>query len=784
MGGPLRRDKTFAFVAYEKQQFVIGIQGTGTEPSTAYQALARQLLAANNIPVNPVGQALLNTLYEPDALAAAAAPNNFTPSAESGNSYNGVFKLDHTFNDRNTISFRYVLGTGNQIAPAGGVVQKYYFEVAPIHVQNYNIVYNRVFTPRLSNQLLAGVSTFNQVFSDFNRGFDVNTLGLNTASAYHGAPTLNVSGFDQVGVTQPIGRRAITGQLNEAASWTVGAHQLRFGGEYRHVQLDEFYLRNVLGTFNFDGSQGNYTAASLAALFPGRTDTTNIRALADLLAGRVSTSTLARGNQERLVYVENFNLFAQDAWQANRRLSLNYGVRYDFQTPPYDSKKDLSVFVPARGGLLVQGDGIGSLYPKQWLNFGPRVGFAFQPRANGGTVLRGSYGIFYDTVSLSPYFDNRPTGTTAPNGLQGNPAGTSPVQTIQQNRFTIVPNQPLFTGGPNAIVGLFSISQGFKTPTTQNFSVSVEQSLSRSAILSVGYVGSQARHQTSLRDINQVPFVATPGNAPIQSNRPFYKQFPNYGAINQLETIGNGNYNSLQATLRTQNFHGLSTGFNYTWSHSLDDVTQFRARLPQDSYHFKAEYGNSDYDTRNAFNAVVHYALPNTLRGPRLLANGWELNGAVNVHDGQPFNITNATDNSGAADRYQRPNLVGNPLAASHSFVPTATSRYVQWINPAAFAQPAAGTAGNLRRNALYAPGFADTDLSVFKNTHLTERVNAQLRVEMFNVGNRINLAAPSGSFGSGSFGRSTDTIGDSNGAPGIGPGEPYNTQIALKILF
>ena len=180
----------------------------------------------------------------------------------------------------------------------------------------------------------------------------------------------------------------------------------------------------------------------------------------------------------------------------------------------------------------------------------------------------------------------------------------------------------------------------------------------------------------------------------------------------------------------------------------------------------------------------MHYTLPNTARGPRLLTSGWELNGAVNVHDGQPFNIINASDNSGAADRFQRPNLVGNALTSSHAFVPTATSRYVQWINPAAFAQPAKGTAGNLHRNTFYAPGYADTDISVFKNTHITERVNAQLRVEMFNVGNRINLAAPSGSFGSGSFGRSTDTIGDSNGAPGIGPGEPYNTQIALKILF
>ena len=785
IGGPILRNKTFWFFAFEKQQFTIGIQGLGTEPSVAYQTEAKNLLALNGIPVNPLSQTLLDTLWEQTALTGPANSGNFTPGVETGYSNNGVLKIDHNFGPNDNLSFRYFIGQGNQDAPSGGVVENSYFEVAPIHIQNYSVVYNHTFSARVANQVLLGVSAYNQAFDDFNHSFDVNTLGLNIGNTgLPGAPNIIISGFDQIGVNPPQGRRDITGHITDALSWNVGSHSFRFGGEYRKAQLDEFYHRNGLGTFNFDGTRGLTQLNGSAAAYPVDPYTdTNVAALADFLAGYVSTSNLARGNPERLVYTNTFNLFAQDAWQITRRLNLNYGVRYDYEGPIHNGDKNLPTFIPSRGGLVVQGQDIANLYPQQWLNFGPRVGFAFQPAENGGTVLRGSYGLFYDTTAISPFLDNRPTGTTAPNGFEGNPAGTSPVQTITQNAYALVQAQPLFVGSPSSIVGLFSVSQDFKTPVTQNFTLNLEQKLGGAAIFSIGYVGSEARHQVATLDINQVnPNAAS--TTPIQSERPYYSQFPTFGAINQVETIANGNYNALQTNVRTNQWHGLTAQVNYTWSHSLDDMTQYRARLPQDSRNLKADYGNSDYDTRNSFNGAVSYDIPRLGRGPRRLTEGWEVNAGFNAHGGQPFNVVTASDNSGTADRYQRPNLVGNPFTSSHNFVPNGTSRYVQWISPTGFAQPAAGTFGDVRRNAFFGPGFEDTDLSLFKTTRIAERVSLQLRVEMFNVGNRINLAPPSASFGSASFGRVTDTIGDSNGAPGIGPGEPYNTQLAAKILF
>jgi len=777
LGGPIIRNKTFFFTAFERQQFTIGLSGLATEPSTAYQAQARSLLAANNLAVNPVSTALIGALYPAYALTGPAAANNYiSPDPETGYSNNGIVKLDHSFNDRNTISARWAIGQGNQIAPVGSNL-KYFYEVAPIHVQNYSVVYNRIFGPRLVNQVLVGVSTYNQVFHDFNTSFNVIALGLNTGASHTGAPSIAISGFDGTGETPPEGRNDVTGHITNALSYNIGRHQFRFGGEYRRAQLDEFYFRNSLGSFTFDGSQGvNHKGYPVNPNGYGST----VKALADFLAGQVDTSSFAQGNAERLIYVNSFDVFAQDAWQLTPRLNVNYGLRYDYVGPLYNGAGNLPTFIPGSPtGLSVQGAGLASLYPQDRNNFGPRFGFAFQPRAGGRLVLRGSFGVFYDSSSLSPFFDNRPSNG-GPNGFEGNPAGTNPVQTFTPSGYTIASGQPIFNTGAASVVGIFSVDPHFRTPYTYNYQLAIEQSLGPSAVFSISYIGSESRKQITLQDINQTPLNAASAT-PVQSSRPFYSEYPKYGVINQVESNGDSNYNSLQATLRTRDFHGFSTVLNYTWAHSLDDMTVYRSRLPQDSRNLKGDYGNGDYDTRNNFNSAAFYNLPRLGHGPDWLSSGWQVNGAVSFRNGLPFNIATSSDNSGTGEKYQRPNTVGNPYAGvTH----TIASSGIPWINPAAFATPAAGTFGNLRRNQVFGPGYEDVDLSVFKNTKIWERVTLQLRAEMFNLYNRNNFAQPGGTFGSSSFGIVSDTIGDSNGAPGIGPGEPFNTQIAIKLLF
>jgi hypothetical protein len=338
--------------------------------------------------------------------------------------------------------------------------------------------------------------------------------------------------------------------------------------------------------------------------------------------------------------------------------------------------------------------------------------------------------------------------------------------------------------------GVFSVDKNFRPSYDYNYNLNIEQSLGPKAVFTIGYVGSSGHHLLSLLDINQAALSADGVN---QATRPSYSDSRiqpygmHYGNINQIESIGTSNYSSLQTTLRINAWHGLSSQIAYTWSHSLDEVTAYRGALPQNSLPtgtgcgsvsnagFACDYSNSDFDTRNTGIVQITYAVPglNQWKG---FTHGWELSSLMNFHGGQPFNITTSSDTTGTDEFVQRPNLVGNATGGFRQEKVNAS-----WLNPAAFAEPADGTFGTLRRNAFYGPGYGDVDLSVFKNTAIKERVTVQVRAEMFNLFNRANFAPPSSI--SNNF-VLNDTIGDYNGAPGIGAGEPFNTQLALKVIF
>jgi hypothetical protein len=822
-GGPFWKDHTFWFENFEKQQFKIATGFQGTEPSAAYQQQALPVLAYYGVAANSAMTNLLSNLWPAASLTGpATSPNYAAPAPETGYSYNGVIKLDHNFSDRQSISARAFLGQGNQIAPVvGNAVIDYYFEVAPIHVYNYSLVHNFTISSHLTNQVTIGVNYFNQVFSDQKTGFDVDSLGFVTNSPYTQAPNITISGFEEIGNTPPEGRNDITGHLDEALSWVKGKHQFRFGGEYRQAQIDEFYQRHSTGTFKFTGATGpwagdyqnassqplctGYFASSASLLSACQSGSLgNVLALADFLAGDIASGSIARGDAERQVFMNTFDLFAQDSWQLMPNLSIDYGVRYDYLQPMHSDFQNLSVFRPeltSSQGLAFQGTQIGSVYPSDWANISPRVGFSYSPDFSKGTVLRGGFGMFFDTPNANPFLDNRP-GNSAPNGLEGNPGGPNPVYTLATYGSTVVPGQSIFPVvtptttslcNPGSPCGVFSVDRNFKTPYNFNYSLQLERSLGSYALFQIGYVGSEGRRLLSLLNINQ-PYLGGPTTDVLYqgtsysgvTERPYLGNYPQYGDINQIESIGTSNYNSLQAVFKIRTYHGLTTQFSYTWGHNLDEVTQYRGQLPQDSTNFKGDYGNSDFDTRNGFVGYANYAVPG-FRGPKLLTNGFELNTVITLKGGQPINLVTSTDTTGENEFTQRPNIIGNPFAGINHSIQNGV---VQWINPAAFANPAFGTYGNYTRNSIFGPGLEDVDLSIFKNTPITERINTQFRVEMFNLFNRVNLANPgptqlgNDAFGTSSFGQSTSTIGAGNYSPGIGPGEPFNVQLALKIIF
>jgi outer membrane receptor protein involved in Fe transport len=782
-GGPFIKDKLFGFITFEKQRFTIGVPDQSTQPSQAWQNAAKQSLAKFGVPVNPVATNLLGTLWPSTATGnlpadvGGPAQKNFTSTdPEYGYSYNGLAKVDYTINDKNSLSAHWFAGQGNQVAPVGSSL-KYYYEVAPIHVQNYAIVYNHVFTPAITNQLLAGVNYFNQVFNDFNNSFDAASLGLVTGSTLSGAPNIQITGFDPIGETPPEGRNDITGHLTDDLSWTVGRHQFKFGGEFRKAQLDEFYHRHALGSFTFDGSQGPtpqiLNPSTGAPAVPWNSGNSLVDALSDFLAGNVKTSSIALGDPDRQVFVNTFDLFGQDSWQLSPKLNVNYGLRWDYEGPLHNPWKNLSVFRPNLGGVVYQGDQISSLYDSTYTNFSPRVGLSYQ--ASQKTVVRAGIGLYYDTPNLNPFLDNRP-GNGAPNGVEGNPGGPNPVTTATRGGYTIQEGQNTFPTS-EASNSIFSIAKNFVPSHNFNFNLQVEQSLNDKLVVQLGYVGSEGRHLLSILDINQAQLGGGP--------RPYSAQFPDFTFINEIQSIGTSNYNSLQATVRASNWHGLTAQAAYTFSHSFDEVTAYRGALPQDSTNFKGDYGNSDFDMRNIFVGLLSYNVPGGQKW-KSLTNGWELNTLLTFHGGLPFSVYSSADTSGTDDGNQRADVVPgiDPYAGFRQSKVGGT-----WLNPAAFVDAAPATWGDSRRNAYYGPGYGDVDFSIFKNTPITERVSTQLRVELFNLLNRTNYASPlTGSFNpSYTYDNALTlftTIGSFNGAPGIGAGEPFNTQLALKIIF
>ena len=775
VGGPIIKNRTFFFATGEAQKAIAANSLAATVPSDAWVADARNILGRYGVPVSQVG---LNTLafWPARGKSAPFGLNNFLSTDQNDyDSYNGIVKIDHRFNDNHTIAGRYFGGTGKQAADSGSPYREY-FQVAPSRMHNVSIVQSSVFGPRIVNQITAGVNYFKQVFNDSDISANPVALGLNTGvteASLLGTPTTTINGFALVGATQPLGRIDTTGHLVDNLSLSYGRHQIKIGGEYRRARLDVFYDTNKRGRFLFDGARGPWaTDSSLNG---------NQRALADFLAGYTSSNNgaqIVRGQLQRDYYQNSLDWWLHDNFQVNSQLNLNFGVRFTYHGPLHDVKNTISTFVPGRG-FVGPNAGLETLYPRDLNNFAPRFGFAYTPIKGGKTVIRGSFGLFYDVPPLNFIVAN----TGAPNGgsagVHANPGGPAPVYSIALSSVDLVLNQPIFgTAQPRPPFGAYAISQDFRTPYVLNYNLNLQHQLTKSTLLQGGYVASGGRKLSFLRNIN----APTPGPvAGAQLRRPFATQYPDLAAINELNSIAVSNYHSFQGSLRQTMWKGMTATFNYTYGHAIDNGSDVRNNLPTNSNDLRNERGSASFDVRHIVTSFISYDIPTFGKALPLLTKGWTVNSLNTFHTGSPLNILAGTNVSGTGDSRDRVDLVGDPFSG---VVQNPAVRTLRWFNPAAFARPAIGTFGNLGRNAIYGPGFGAIDFSVFKATPITEKITTQLRFEIFNITNRTNWANPGTSLAStASFGIITNTR-NGGSAPGLGFGEPRNMQIALKIIF
>ena len=766
LGGPIVHSKTFFFSTLEVQKLTAGNTLPTTAPSDAWVTSATQLLNQFNVPVNPVATKMLALWPQNSRTGAAIAQNFVSTDPNTYSSANGIAKVDHNFNSIYSVSARYFGGGGDQVAQINSPYLAY-FQAVPSRMHNVSVVSTSVFTSHLVNQLVVGYNYFKQTFNSQDFSADPLSMGFNTGvtdPVLAGPPNITINGFAAVGGTQPLGRIDKTLHFTDSMSYAAGAHQLKFGGEARMAGLLVFYDSNKRGTFTYDGTVGPWAGSASTA-------SASLKSLADFMAGSYVTGIIVRGNTHHDYFQNSADLFFQDAWSVSPKVTVNFGARYTLPGVLGASDAKLTNFLPDKG--MVSTD---SLYPAQKDAISPRVGITYVPGASRKTVIRGGYGLFYDMFAVAFFTANTGFANGGALGVGNNPGGETPVFSLTQRRLTVANNVPIFGTTPVPPYGAFAVSQDLKLPYVMNFNVNVEQQLSPSTIAQVGYVGTRGHRLALMRDIN----AATPGATFSQARRPYATRFPDLAAINELESIGRSEYNSLQMSLIQSASHGLSGRVNYTLSHAMDNGSEARNTLPMIQDNIDADWGNAAFDIRHVLGAGFTYSIP--AWGTGRFGDGWQINAIATFQSGTPFTITTGTDASGTGVRSDRPNLIGDPY--SGIVQPTTTPLSLQYFNPAAFAAPAAGTFGNLERNALYGPGFKSVDLSVFKTTKLSGGASVQLRCEIFNLFNTINWANPGAVLSSStSFGIITNTR-NANNAPGIGAGEPRNVQLAMKIIF
>ena len=644
--------------------------------------------------------------------------------------------------------------------------------------------WTHTFSPNLLNQARFGyLSEGANLEGEPTTAAALNALGL--MNLYPFSPDLPFPVFSFRGDDlSPFGGDAVIQQYNEqpysisdAVTWNVKRHTVSFGMDVRWWHT---YQNNPSPPeLTYDGSGSGDPFADYLAGYVAQ---------ATALAPTPYAPTIANSNE--VAY--SFRYYApwiQDDWKVSQKLTINAGLRYDFNQKPFEDLNRVDWLDPniPGGGLYVANKSLitsgigGSLYayggerfpgPKQLLTFAPRVGFAYRPFDSDKTVVRAGYGVFYDTTETKETDD----GGGYPFAEQLNLTDVSST--------ALFPVTPALAPVTSADLGFLFISTArVHTPYMQDWQLSVEREVASGWKAELDYLGSKGTHLDG-RVWENAPTQYNPVDPTPASARVPY---PNIGYILDHFFDFYSNYNALQAKLEHSG-RNISAILSYTYSHSLDDKSSeagingdTSGNGPQNEYDFNADYGSSSFDVTHSFVGSVTAKLPFG-KGARFLADspkaldalvgGWQVNGIVSLHTGLPFSVA-ATDINFINECFgQRANVVGNPNAGGfHKGVD-------EWFNTSSFVQPPMGEYGDASRDILRAPGVENVDASFFKSFSLVERLNLQTRFEGFNLFNHTNLGFPnatvpeSASLPNPSFG----TIGSA--APG------RIIQIAMKLIW
>jgi len=771
VGGPLVKNKTFWFGDYEGLRDLEGVPRVRQVPTAAEKAglfssavvdpfaagrpeFARNAQGQWVIPKerwDPVGAAIVALIPDPNAGSTIYAS---TPVTDTRQDQFDV-RLDHQYSTNLTLfgRFSFVDTLTFRPAPLLGLGEGSFndaFGSNDNRSQGLALGLTWTASPTLVGEFRFGYARGDYYTYPPNFGIDgAAQIGLknvpNDPAIVGGVPKVNIQGFDAVG------RHTSTPQFQTPRSWnpratfslTRGAHFIKFGGEFLHVQTRINDLNATIGRMNFENRFTN-------------------RAMGDLLLGLPSQLALTsytvmdQGQDMRFFFV-------QDDYRLSPKLTANVGLRYEYANPPVEKDNQFSNFDPIAGTMIFAKDG--STYERALIhpdrnNFAPRIGFAYTPWSRA--VVRGGYGIFYNhTVRQGregllgfnpPYLVD--------NLLQTGVTGAAAVASAAP--FRLVEGYPSGLLDPNSLaatVARRAQDPNQRTPYIQQYNFGVQYELMQDVVLDIAYVGNKGTKLNGFRNLNQRAVITNPDGSQSAGARPY----PAFGDIQWMENRVSSTYNSLQARLEKRFSHGLSGMVSYTLGQALTggvdhistsgggagfDTGVFRE--PQDAYNLRAERGPSEFDVRHRL--VVNYIWEMPFGRDRrygkdwspaldFVLGGWQLTGIHAVQSGLALTATlgGSTVLNLGGERRARPNLVGNPE------LPENQRTVARWFNTDAFAafSPSPQAFGNAGIGIMRGPGMANFDFTLAKNFRVGDRRSFQFRTEFFNAFNHANFGPP-----------------------------------------
>jgi hypothetical protein len=785
-GGPLRKNRTFYFGSLE----VTGTHATESRVDTVPAPLERLGIFDPNVVVrdpltgmpfpgnripperwDPVAARLVSLWPEPNFIGSTRANYASSPADVRLRAQYDV-RVDHMFSPRDRAFVRgsWMDFTGERRGPFPG---------PGVGGSNNNFARddNSAFNIALSETHVFGASVVHEARVGINRlrtmkrplvsGFPNQEFGLHVGGSetIEGLSRLNFGGalsYAPLGEFQfnPNDKTAGTLQVLDNLSVVAGAHTVKLGLDLRAVRSDSVGAQFARGIFNFNG---RFTGSSLADFLLGMTSS-------------LQFSTIQRGNLRERDYM----FYAQDDWRVAPPLTLNLGLRYELASPRFDAHDRISALVPSafpqvrviRAGERGRSWSDRALVQTDRNNWAPRIGLAFQPGPRW--TMRAAGGIFYGTPRGGGpalyLLNNWPQSREVTVPSTATRSAGQLADGIDQSLLGTATEMP-----PNLSWSVWSPE--FTSPTISQWNLSVQRQLAVSLVMSTAYVGSSSRHLQRLANVNG----AGPGDASTERAR---RMIPSLGAITMTESTGSASYHGLQTTLERRSSHGMAGSLAYTWSHSIDTVTELAGAegnlFIQDWQNIRGDRGNSGFDRRHRMVASVLVDLPFGANrrwpvsgGSGAVFRDWHVSGIVTMQSGgwfdvavlDPANRLGVTPGSSV----WRPDLIGKP-GMPH---PSADA----WIDPAAFAVPqnADGTYrfGNLGRNSLRGPGYFNIDAGLTRQIRLGGTRRLQLRWEVFNVTNHPSYGLPNANLGDADFATIRSTVST-----------PRQMQFGLKLLF